>query len=247
MNEILTVSSYLPGDLVISIVPRGQGEKIMRAVRRAGARGGTILEGRGSVNNKLARILGLDSRAVELVFTLVDSGILEAVFEALATDEDILKLPEGAAMHLNARGILRREILPPGARAETPETDIFSVNPQAGRSAMSQAKYELITVIANTGFSEEIMEAARGAGAPGGTIMNAKGTGRAEDVKFFGITIVPEKEFIILVVPKNKTKAVLKAIQDLPSMSQAGVGIIYCLDVTRFVQLGKKMQREFVR
>ena len=109
---------------------------------------------------------------------------------------------------------------------------------------MSQARHELISIIVNTGFADEIMEAARKAGATGGTILNAKGTGRAEDVKFFGITIVPEKEFIVIVVPKNKAKGILKAIQEVPCLNQPGVGIAFCVDVVRFQLLGKKAAQE---
>ena len=246
-DEIVSISTYLSGELIMAIVPRSQGDKIMRVVRRAGARGGTTLNGRGHSSNKLARMLGLESRGVEFILTLVDTDILEGVFTALAEDEEVRGLPEGVAFSLNVRGILRRVVPTPGSAAPD-EADIFSPQPKPeGSSAMSQAKYELITVIINTGFADEVMEAARKAGAPGGTIMNAKGTGRAEDVKFFGITIVPEKEFIVLVVPKNKAKSILKAIQEVPCLSQPGVGIAYCMDVVRFVPLGKKLQREFSR
>ena len=44
--------------------------------------------------------------------------------------------------------------------------------------------YELLVTIANTGYSDTIMKAARSAYAPGGTIIHAKGTGM-EEVKIF--------------------------------------------------------------
>ena len=59
--------------------------------------------------------------------------------------------------------------------------------------------YKLITVIVNSGYADDVMAVAKKAGASGGTILGARGTGTEEDVKFFGITLVPEKEILLIV------------------------------------------------
>ena len=41
---------------------------------------------------------------------------------------------------------------------------------------MKDTKYELLVVIANQGYTELVMDAARAAHAPGGTVIHAKGT-----------------------------------------------------------------------
>ena len=45
---------------------------------------------------------------------------------------------------------------------------------------MSTGNHELIMCIVNTGFSETVMEAAKDAGARGGTILNGRGTANKE-------------------------------------------------------------------
>ena len=82
------------------------------------------------------------------------------------------------------------------------------------------------------------MAAARKAGAPGGTVINARGTGREEDVKFFGITIVPEKELILILVPKEQSPTILNAVKSVPCLAQPGIGIAFCIDVESFATLG---------
>ena len=49
----------------------------------------------------------------------------------------------------------------------------------------AQASHQLICVIVNAGYADDVMNAARTAGATGGTVINARGTGREEDVKLF--------------------------------------------------------------
>ena len=43
---------------------------------------------------------------------------------------------------------------------------------------MKDTKYELLVVIANQGYTELVMDAARAAHAPGGTVIHAKGPGQ---------------------------------------------------------------------
>lgn len=99
------------------------------------------------------------------------------------------------------------------------------------------SKWKMITIIVNTGYADDIMDAARKAGASGGTITHARGTGTAEDAKFFGVTIVPEKEMIMILCESGKTQKIMDAITSLKCLDEPGIGIIYTQDVTDFRNL----------
>ena len=99
------------------------------------------------------------------------------------------------------------------------------------------SKWKMITIIVNTGYSDDIMDAARKAGASGGTVTHARGTGTAEDAKFFGVTIVPEKEMIMILCESGKTQKIMDAITSLKCLDEPGIGIIYTQDVTDFRNL----------
>ena len=64
-------------------------------------------------------------------------------------------------------------------------------------------KYEAIFCIVNSGYSETVMDVAKALGAGGGTVINARGTANKEAETFFHITIEPEKEIVMILVPKN--------------------------------------------
>ena len=53
--------------------------------------------------------------------------------------------------------------------------------------------HDLIVVIANQGSTDLVMDAAREAGATGGTVIHAKGTGTDLVRKFFGVSIASEQ------------------------------------------------------
>ena len=99
--------------------------------------------------------------------------------------------------------------------------------------------YSLIMFIVNKGYADELMTAARKAGAPGGTVLHARGTGKEEDVKFFGINLVPEKEILLIVAENSRSEAIIAAIKDVPELNQAGAGIAVKIDAQEFFVLGK--------
>ena len=103
----------------------------------------------------------------------------------------------------------------------------------------SEARQDLICVIVNKGYADDAMAAARKAGAGGGTVLNARGTAREDDVKFFGMHIVPEKEMLMIVTEHEKKAAVIEAIRTLPCLEQTGSGITFSAGVENFTVLGK--------
>ena len=80
-----------------------------------------------------------------------------------------------------------------------------------------KSAYALIITIVNRGYSDDVMDAARDAGARGGTVMYAHGAGLNETESFFGISIHPEKEMILIVSPakdRNKIIAAVNAVRN---------------------------------
>lgn len=96
---------------------------------------------------------------------------------------------------------------------------------------------ELIVCIVNSGFSDEVMEHVRKNGARGGTVINARGTGRVEAEKLFGITVQPEKEIILTVVDKSVKDNILHAIYTNVGLDSPGQGIAFTVPVDDVVGL----------
>ena len=98
---------------------------------------------------------------------------------------------------------------------------------------MAEHNYELIICIVNAGFSQNVMEAARSAGAQGGTILRARGTANPEAEEFFRINVQADKEVLLILVPKAIKDAVLKAIYKDCGLADEARGIAFSLPVNR--------------
>ena len=91
--------------------------------------------------------------------------------------------------------------------------------------------YEAVFCIVNDGFSDVVMDAAREAGARGGTVIHARGTANKEAEKFFKITIQPEKEIVMILVPADIKDDVLRAIYRNAGLKTEGQGIAFSVAV----------------
>ncbi len=204
---------FYPGKLIITIVAHDHGDAVVEVAKAAGARGGTILHGRGD-SSSLLDILGLHDAP----------AIFQAVKAYCPQKKNL-----GTAILLDVSGILRHKT--PGAPDLTSTTRSNAMD--------TPSTHVLISFILNKGTADDAMAAARKAGASGGTILNAQGTGKEDDVKFFGISLVPEKEMLITIVPQDKASGVIEAVKSVPSLAEPGAGIAFTMDILDFAPLGK--------
>ena len=100
---------------------------------------------------------------------------------------------------------------------------------------MMDFEHEVIFCIVNEGFSEVVMEAARRAGARGGTVLRARGTANVEAEKVFGISVSPQKEIVMILVPAGIRNDVLHALYSTCGLDTPGHGIAFALPVDAVV------------
>ena len=97
--------------------------------------------------------------------------------------------------------------------------------------------YKCILAIVNNGFSEQAMEAAKACGAKGGTILHGRGTISKDAEKIFNITIQPDKEVVLILVPSTIKDDILHAIYKNVGLATPGQGIAFTLPVENAVGL----------
>jgi nitrogen regulatory protein PII len=211
--------------LLAAIVPHDKGDGLMQAAKKAGAGGGTVVMARGYSSHAALNVLGLGDMRFEIVYIIVDEAQRLGIRDALIAHTKDEKAGFGVLYEVDVGEFIRNGKLEVSKKEDT----------MPGKSP-----YEMITVIVNKGYADDVMAAARKAGAGGGTIVLAHGTGKEEDAKFFGLTIVPEKEMLMVLLPTDKAGVVLEAIRSLPCLSEPGIGIAFTMNVNDFTVLGRK-------
>lgn len=95
--------------------------------------------------------------------------------------------------------------------------------------------YDLVLTIVKRGFADQVVDAAKAAGADGGTVFFAKGTGIHEVEKFLSISIQPEKEIVMNVVLREHTESIMEAIVAAAGLETAGRGLTFVLPIDDIV------------
>lgn len=102
---------------------------------------------------------------------------------------------------------------------------------------MNEMAYSLIIAIAEKGCTDMVMDAAREAGAGGGTVVHGKGTANEFTAKFFGVSIATEKEMIYIVSRKGDKDKIMKAIVEKAGPTTEARAVAFSLPVDSVVGL----------
>lgn len=223
--------------LICAISGHGQGERLMRRAREAGARGGTLLPGRGTAAGGLLGLLCLGDQEKDILIILGSAEQIREVARVWRATRSESRTAVGISFSLDLEAVLRPQRgFAVDARPLTPAAASMPETPMSEQQATS---YDLICLIVNAGFADDAMAAARKAGAPGGTILKARGTASGEDAQFFGLTLFPEKEVLLMLVPGDKAEAVRQAVKEADCLKNPGMGIAFSASVDDFFSLGK--------
>ena len=111
-------------------------------------------------------------------------------------------------------------------------TDELDYTRSEEESELKGTKQELLIVIGNRGYSEHIMDAAREAGATGGTVIHANGTGMKRAEKFFGISLSSERELVLIVTATAKKNTIMQSIMKKAGLETDAKAIVFSLPVT---------------
>ena len=164
----------------------------------------------GTAGQKLLNLLGLEKSEKVLLYTLAPRHTARRLMHGMVSLLGINVPGNGIALSV-----------PVGSMGG--ESSLKCLLPHQNDEASEEISmerttpYDLIIAIAQRGSSELVMDAARQAGAGGGTIVNAKGTGGEYAEKFFGVSLAAEKELVLIVTRREQKGDIMRAI-----MAQAG-------------------------
>lgn len=183
----------------------------------------TVL-GEGTANSAILDYLGMESTEKALYFAFVTWDTWKLLKKELYSKVKIDIPGRGIAFLIpisSVGGKKKLQYLTVGQELSIEE-----------ESTLQNTDYELLVTIANAGYIETIMDAARSANAPGGTVIHAKGTGAEHAKRFLGISLAEEKEMIFIVVRTKQKNAIMKAIMEQAGTGSPAGGIIFSLPVT---------------
>ena len=96
-------------------------------------------------------------------------------------------------------------------------------------------RFKVILALVNDDFQDEVIEAAKKAGATGVTILNARGEGVHDQKSFFGLTMETPKDMLLFLVEDFNSDQIMDAIYQAGKLEEHGNGIAFCWVVDRAI------------
>lgn len=211
-------------NLMTTIVDRKDLNRYMEVYQDSGLHVAFLSLGYGTASNEILDYLGLESNQKAVAFSVVEEKSWLAAKKQM---ERKLKIdaPGGGISFTtplsSIGGMKQLQFL-----LETQEYQ------KEEETTLKNTDYHLIIVITEPGYTNMVMDAARGAGAYGGTVIHAKGTGMELAEKFMGVSLASEKELVLIVTKTELKNPIMQAIMKDAGLQTKAKSIAFSLPVT---------------
>ena len=208
---------------VMTILDRNKRDRLEKICRSLGLTMNLSMLGRGTAPKELLTLRGLQPTEKVIMTTAADRDTLKKL---------VHQTKEKLYIDIPGNGIMLAVPIKSAGGAQ-------ALAYLAGENKTNQEKpamnfeYELIYVILNEGYSDDVMNAARPAGATGGTVISAKGTGIKQAEKFQGLTLANEKEVILIVARSSAKAAIMRAIIEKAGLQTKAGAVCFSLPVSQ--------------
>lgn len=203
-------------DVLQCIVKIGDGSKVIKSAAAHGVKAGIISMAKGTAHGHFLEVLKINDLRKEIVTLVVKSDVAKETIKNICEDMRFDK-----AHH----GILFSHSLSEVVASKNKVHEIAEINEE------KEIMYKAIYVIVENGKADDVVDAAKKAGARGGTVMHARESGLHETQRYFSIEIEPEVEKVLIIVDTAAKDTIIEAIKDHLDINESGEGIIFVLDI----------------
>lgn len=211
-------------DLLIAITDRESMNEYIEIACDHGVPMALSALGRGTATDEVMDLLGIEACEKAIMFDIVPKPRAKAIIRDMKKRMYIDTPGTGIVLAIPISSIAGSHVL----------QNIVEEHEMKGeeREMMKEPEFEMIVAIANEGHTDVIMDAAREAGAGGGTVVHAKGTASDRARKFFGMSIASEKEMVFIVTRAQTKSAIMKAIVNKTGMHTDAKTVVLSLPIS---------------
>jgi len=206
-------------------------------------------KGKGTANSEILDLLGIGARDKAVIICLEQQVLVQVLMKEVR--KKLRRSSPGAGISFTVplsaindpillifkQSIHKNEKIAAELEATMGQRAMENSGKENKEKSMENITHDLIVAAVNHGFSDELMNTARGAGASGGTVINARGQAHEGAVKFFGIPVQDEKELILILTSREKKVPLMKAICEAHGLNSSAQGIIFALPVDNVMGL----------
>lgn len=213
--------------LLISIVNRRDELKLKEVIDDCSVALSYTFDGMGTARSQLLDYLGIGETEKTVVLSLIPETDEERIMREIRREMALYLAGRGISFTVPLTGI--SQIVANGltGAATNKTTDWSKIMKSSDR------KFDLVVVAVAANFVDQAMDAARAAGAAGGTILRAQSMQNDKAQQFIGITLVQEQEILLVLTKKENTLPIMEALSESVGAKTPAGGVIFSVPVDR--------------
>ena len=191
--------------ILLTIVTRGLLQEVTQVLQHHDLEVQFATLGHGTASSEIRHLLGIGTTEKDVVITLAPQQKLRRVLPDLSSHLHLAKAGHGIAfaieldsINASALNSLTRFMPEDAIKEEAPMNKEYT--------------HEVILSVLDSDQTDLAFAAAKEAGCRGGTVIKGRRISGGETKKIFSLTVQPEKELLMILVPAKDCKAIMKAM-----------------------------------
>ncbi len=231
MPDLKEKNSLLPRALV-SVTCVNDGKKLEEIFRSEGVPVFCQCRGKGTAPSEMLDIFGLGGTSRLVTIGFLPKCRVKELLSAMRSRLFYHQRGGGIAFSIPITGIQGNfyQILD-AERSEKAKKTVKDRTETDMEQTEKKSGYTLIWASVAAGFSDDVIDAARAAGAKGGTVLKGLRCNSEPVSRQFGVSRQTEQDFVMIVTHKAKKTEVMSAISRSCGLGQEAHGIVLALPV----------------
>lgn len=192
--------------------------------------------GRGTAPSEIMDILGIGTTERDILLTFIPKQFADDILVKLRKELKLGTKNSGIAFTIPLTGannfVVKR-------LSEVSKEYASTHKIRKVENKMTEAKFSMVAAIVDQGHSEEVMNAARGVGARGGTVIHGHQIGDETAVNFWGISLEDEKDIVMIVTDDEHKLPIMQAISKECGVNSEAKGLVISMPIEAVIGISE--------
>ena len=219
--------------VAMTIVERGHGKGVIDYYTELGVTFHYQCVGRGTASSELLDTFGFGTSERDIIISLAPGPQMLHLQKGLSNIWRKSVKAKGIAVVLNLKAMNNMAM----TAILTKSTEVPQDKDGGEMMEQKEKLHYLIVASVDQGYTDDVMNTARAAGARGGTVVRARWAGNESVEQFYGITLQGEKEIITIVATEDNYAPIMEAINQKHGLHSDAHCTLYSLPVEQIMRI----------
>jgi hypothetical protein len=219
--------------LLVGVVNPADAAAVVEVCNTFGAALSYSFEGFGTARTAVLDFLGLGETQKRVLFVLIPEAVEKDILKGIQKEMSLYLVGKGICFTVPLTGA--SSIVANGLMKSLPKETTFR---RENRMNENKRTYDLVIAAVESGFADDAMNAAREAGAAGGTFIRATTLNNRKAEQLIGVTLQQDTQILMILTKREGKIPIMRAIQETAGLKTDAGGVLFSVPVDHIIGVG---------